>query len=124
VVFEKEGDTNWPISVKITVHQNSDRETYLSEVIWRLKEQSLNDYFDSSVSYYHEQRKIYIFGFFIPAEIKEQDLLSQEKFKKRIHESAFNITNEEFNLRLRFRKKVGARLELLKEEQRAKYSEN
>jgi|LakMenEpi03Aug12_release.lakeMendotaPanAssembly.Ray.scaffolds.fasta_scaffold3835934_2 hypothetical protein len=53
VVFEKEGDTNWPISVKIMIRQNNEKEIYLSEIIWRLKEQNLNDYFDSSVSFYH-----------------------------------------------------------------------
>lgn len=53
VVFEKEGDKNWPIAVKIMVKQNSEKEIYLSEIIWRLKEQSLNDYSNSSVSYYH-----------------------------------------------------------------------
>jgi hypothetical protein len=37
VVFEKEGDTNWPISVKIMIRQNSEKEIYLSEIIWRLK---------------------------------------------------------------------------------------
>jgi len=35
------------------VKQNSEKEIYLSEIIWRLKEQSLNDYSNSSVSYYH-----------------------------------------------------------------------
>jgi hypothetical protein len=39
--------------VKVTVKQNSDKEICLNEIIWRLKEQNLNDYFDSSVSYYH-----------------------------------------------------------------------
>ena len=85
VVFEKEGDTNWPISVKIMIRQNSEKEIYLSEIIWRLKEQNLNDYFDSSVSYYHEARKIYIFGFIIASTLKENDLITQEKYRKKIH---------------------------------------
>lgn len=53
VVFEKEGDTNWPISVKVTIKQNNEKEICLNEVIWRLKEHNLNDYLDSSVSYFH-----------------------------------------------------------------------
>ena len=93
VVFEKEGDTNWPISVKVMIRQNSEKEICLSEIIWRLKEQNLNDYLDSSVSYFHEGRKIYIFGFIMPAEFREADLLSQEKYRKKIHEAAFSYTN-------------------------------
>lgn len=123
VVFEKEGDTNWPISVKIMIRQNNEKEIYLSEIIWRLKEQNLNDYFDSSVSYFHEERKIYIFGFIISSSLKESDLITQEKYKKKIHESAFSYTNGEPYLKLRFRKTVGGRLELLKEEQKIKYNE-
>lgn len=115
VVFEKEGDTNWPISVKVMIKQNNEKEICLSEIIWRLKEQNLNDYLDSSVSYFHEARKIYIFGFIIPADFREADLLTQEKYKKKIHDSAFSYTNNEPYLKLRFRKKVGSRLDLLKE---------
>lgn len=64
-------------------------------MIWRLKEQNLNDYLDSSVSYYHEARNIYIFGFFISAEPRESDLLSNDKFKKKIHESALGSNSSE-----------------------------
>lgn len=84
VVFEKEGDTNWPISVKVLVRQNNEKEIFLNEVIWRLKEQNLHDYQDSSVSYFHEGRQIFIFGFTIPSDPKEFDF-SQEKYRKRIH---------------------------------------
>lgn len=30
VVFEKEGDTNWPISVKVMIKQNYEKEICLS----------------------------------------------------------------------------------------------
>jgi hypothetical protein len=66
VVFEKEGDNGWPISVNVQVHQTPEREFFLNEVIWRLKEQSLNDYTNSSVSYYHETKHLYVFGFLLP----------------------------------------------------------
>jgi hypothetical protein len=105
------------------IKQNNEKEIYLSEIIWRLKEQNLNDYFDSSVSYYHEARKIYIFGFIISSDLKENDLITQDHYKKKIHESAFSYTNSEPYLKLRFRKKVGGRLDLLKEEQKLKYND-
>lgn len=76
------------------------------------------------MSYYHEERKLYIFGFILPADIKEQDLFLQEKYKKQIHFSALSLLNSvELSLKLRFRKKIGTKLDILKEEQRAKYAE-
>lgn len=48
----------------------------------------------------------------------------QEKYKKRIHESALKAeNNNELGLKVRFRKKIGSKLELLKEEQRVRYAE-
>lgn len=66
---------------------------------------------------------MYVFGCMIPADLKDQDLFHQEKYRKKIHISALSsgITGEQ-NLKLRFRRKIGTKLDLLKEEQKSKHS--
>lgn len=41
----------------------------LNEIILKLTRKNFNDIFDTSVSYYHHQKQLYIFGFFIPMKI-------------------------------------------------------
>lgn len=75
------------------------------------------------MSYYHDERKVYVFGFMIQADMKESDLFYQEKYKKKVHVSAFSSSNNgELSLKLKFRKKIGTKLEILREEQKMKYA--
>ena len=82
----------------------------LNEVIWKLKQQSLNDFYDSSVSYLHEKTGVYVFGFMIPNEPKEEELLNDPKYIKSIPKEALKMNGNYIYLHLKFRKRIGSKL--------------
>ena len=54
----------------------------LNDIILKLKKQNFHDFFDASVSYYHQERKVYIYCFYLPIAIDERRLLNDIKYQK------------------------------------------
>ena len=59
-------EQKWPVSIEETVSVNAEGEISLNEIILRLKRKNFNEVFDSSISYYHHARQLYVYGFFLP----------------------------------------------------------
>ena len=87
----------------------------------KLKRQNFHDFFDSSVSYYHEEKKIHIFCFYLPKTISEVQLRRDRKYQKIIPLEALESKKTDLHCKLKFRKKVPSKIELLKDEQEVKY---
>lgn len=83
-MLQKEGDSSWPISFKEKIEKDTNGNLKLSDIVMKLKKQNFHNYFDSSVSYYHEEKRIYVFCFFLPRTISEKDLLRDRKYQKSI----------------------------------------
>ncbi len=44
----------------------------LNEIILKLKRKTFNEIYDSSVSYYHFGKQLFVYGFFIPKDINDK----------------------------------------------------
>jgi hypothetical protein len=54
---------------KSLIEKDINGSLKLNDIIIKLRKQNFHHYFDSSLSYYNEQRKMYIFCFFVPMNI-------------------------------------------------------
>lgn len=122
IVMKKEGGTDWPISIKESVERDETGQIKLSDIILKLKKQNFYDFFDSSVSYYHSQKELFVFCFFLSKTVTDKELLKDRKYQKTIPIEALEEKKSELQLILRFRKKCKSKLELLKEEQDERYA--
>ena len=122
IVLEREGDSGWPLSIREPIERDAHGGLKLNDIMLKLKRQNFHDFFDSSVSYYHEGKKIYIFCFYLPRTITESQLIRERKYQKIIPIEALEQKKSDFHCKLKFRKKVISKIDLLKEEQEGKYS--
>ena len=88
----------------------------------KLKKQNFYDFFDSSVSYFHAEKQIYVFCFFLAKTVSDKELMKDQKYQKTIPLEAFEYKKTELQLKLKFRKRCKTRLEMLKDEQEGKYA--
>ena len=72
IVMEREGETDWPISIKETVEKDDTGELKLSDIMMKLKKQNFHDFFDSSVSYFNAEKKAYVFCFFLAKTVSDR----------------------------------------------------
>ena len=89
IVMEKEGANDWPISIKEAVDRDEHGHFKLSDIIIRLKKQNFYEFFDSSLSYYHHEKQTYIFCFYLPKTVGNDELLRDRKYQKTVPVSAF-----------------------------------
>ena len=82
--MEKEEGNDWPISIKETIEKGDNGEFKLADIMMKLKKQNFYDFFDSSVSYFHAQKQVYVFCFFLPKTVSDKELMKDIKYQKTI----------------------------------------
>lgn len=68
----REEERQWPVSIKETIERDINGELKLSDIVLKLKRQNFIEYFDSTLSFYHEAKKMYIYCFYLPKTITEE----------------------------------------------------
>ena len=115
IVLGREEERQWPVSIKETIEKDTNGELKLSDIVLKLKRQNFIEYFDSTLSYYHEAKKTYIYCFFLPKTITEQEIMKNPRYQKSVPLLALEMKKSELHCKLKFRKKCKTKLESLKE---------
>ena len=87
-----------------------------------LLKQNFYDYFDSSVSYFDNKKGLYVYCFFLPKTVNENDLKKSARYSKIIPKEALK-EGSDLECQLKFRKKVKSKVEMLKDEQKERFNE-